>query len=283
MADLRPEMETHASGPGSKRQRRPSVRLGGLSEQPAATRESNVRRSEQWKFSSHRPLHPHQLREQPSSGAASTGSRRVLVSEERNDALGSPVAAGENRPEMTTGLRKWGRDGKARRAGGPSATRLRTNWAGKVDEGIAALELKSGGEDAGDQMYTYFDDLRCENSESPIKELLPSERLTAGAGVLENRDVGAASAAQARETAAPLEMDAQGWISEDTLEEGGGVRSWLGGLGLARYAPVFEVHEVDEEALPLLTLEDLKDMGIIAVGSRRKIYCAIQKFRKNSS
>ncbi|KAK1281669.1 hypothetical protein QJS10_CPB22g00597 [Acorus calamus] len=60
----------------------------------------------------------------------------------------------------------------------------------------------------------------------------------------------------------------------------GGVRGWLGGLGLGRYGPVFEVHEVDEEVLPLLTLEDLKDMGISAVGSRRKMFCAIQKLGK---
>ncbi|KAJ6414792.1 hypothetical protein OIU84_003749 [Salix udensis] len=59
-----------------------------------------------------------------------------------------------------------------------------------------------------------------------------------------------------------------------------GVRTWLIDLGLSRYAPVFEVHEVDDQVLPLLTLEDLKDMGINAVGSRRKLYSAIQKLRK---
>ncbi|KAL2329688.1 hypothetical protein Fmac_017269 [Flemingia macrophylla] len=59
-----------------------------------------------------------------------------------------------------------------------------------------------------------------------------------------------------------------------------GVRSWLFELGLSRYAPIFEIHEVDDELLPMLTLEDLKDMGINAVGSRRKMYTAIQKLRK---
>lgn len=62
----------------------------------------------------------------------------------------------------------------------------------------------------------------------------------------------------------------------------GGVRAWLDGLGLARYAPVFEIHEVDDEVLPLLTLEDLKDMGIGAVGSRRKLFDAILKLRTSS-
>ncbi|KAK4395549.1 hypothetical protein Sango_1709200 [Sesamum angolense] len=56
-----------------------------------------------------------------------------------------------------------------------------------------------------------------------------------------------------------------------------GVRVWLNQLGLDKYAPLFEVHEVDDEVLPFLTLEDLKDMGINAVGSRRKMFSSIQK------
>ncbi|KAI3455112.1 hypothetical protein Pfo_011775 [Paulownia fortunei] len=59
-----------------------------------------------------------------------------------------------------------------------------------------------------------------------------------------------------------------------------GVRVWLNQLGLGKYAPLFEVHEVDEEVLAFLTLEDLKDMGINAVGSRRKMYSSIQKLGK---
>lgn len=69
--------------------------------------------------------------------------------------------------------------------------------------------------------------------------------------------------------------------SEEDDDVIGGVRLWLNRLGLGRYAPVFEIHEVDDEVLPMLTLEDLKDMGINAVGSRRKMYCAIQKLKKS--
>ena len=65
--------------------------------------------------------------------------------------------------------------------------------------------------------------------------------------------------------------------------ERNGVRVWLNQLGLGRYAHVFELHEVDDEVLPLLTLEDLKDMGINAVGSRRKMFCSIQKLGKGFS
>ncbi|KAI3493458.1 hypothetical protein L1887_41850 [Cichorium endivia] len=45
-------------------------------------------------------------------------------------------------------------------------------------------------------------------------------------------------------------------------------------LGLGRYSPIFEVHEVDDEVLPLLTLEDLKDMGINA-GDARVVQAAL--------
>ncbi|XP_010265471.1 PREDICTED: uncharacterized protein LOC104603192 [Nelumbo nucifera] len=58
------------------------------------------------------------------------------------------------------------------------------------------------------------------------------------------------------------------------------VRSWLEELGFGRYADIFEMHEVDEEVLPLLTFEDLKEMGINAVGPRRKMYTAIQHLRE---
>ncbi|KAH7549251.1 hypothetical protein ACOSQ2_026305 [Xanthoceras sorbifolium] len=57
------------------------------------------------------------------------------------------------------------------------------------------------------------------------------------------------------------------------------VSRWLEKLGFGKYASVFEMHEVDEETLPLLTLEDLKEMGVFAVGPRRKLYTAIQQLR----
>jgi len=43
---------------------------------------------------------------------------------------------------------------------------------------------------------------------------------------------------------------------------------------LSRYAPMFEIHEVDDELLLMLNLEDLKDMGMNIFGSRRKMYTA---------
>ncbi|KAG6401853.1 hypothetical protein SASPL_138721 [Salvia splendens] len=60
-----------------------------------------------------------------------------------------------------------------------------------------------------------------------------------------------------------------------------GLRMWLNDLGLGKYVTLFEVHGVDDAVLPLLTLEDLKDMGINEVGIRRKLYSSIQKLDKS--
>lgn len=105
-------------------------------------------------------------------------------------------------------------------------------------------------------------------------------------------DSAAAAAARARVSGS---RDASGDESDGVADWGlpngrlpsatgyGGVKAWLDGLGLSRYAPVFEIHEVDDEVLPMLTLEDLKDMGIGAVGSRRKMYAAILKLRSDNA
>lgn len=60
------------------------------------------------------------------------------------------------------------------------------------------------------------------------------------------------------------------------------VKEWLIDLGLGKYADLFEMHEVDAEALPLLTYEDLEEMGITALGTRRRIYSAILLLNKGS-
>lgn len=61
------------------------------------------------------------------------------------------------------------------------------------------------------------------------------------------------------------------------------VSKWLEGQGFGKYVDVFEMHEVDEEALPLLTFDDLKEMGVVAVGPRRKLYSAIRQLRSGFS
>jgi SAM domain (Sterile alpha motif) len=44
---------------------------------------------------------------------------------------------------------------------------------------------------------------------------------------------------------------------------------WLRSLGLGKYEAVFRENEIDETVLPNLTAEDLKELGVAALGHRR--------------
>jgi class 3 adenylate cyclase len=53
------------------------------------------------------------------------------------------------------------------------------------------------------------------------------------------------------------------------------VAAWLQGLGLERYVPAFRDNEIDWDALPKLSAEDLKDLGVVLGGHRRRLLDAI--------
>ncbi|WP_170134961.1 adenylate/guanylate cyclase domain-containing protein [Acuticoccus kandeliae] len=55
------------------------------------------------------------------------------------------------------------------------------------------------------------------------------------------------------------------------------VAVWLSGLGLGQYADAFEAAGVDGEVLPDLTADDLREIGVVAVGHRRKILSALAR------
>ena len=57
------------------------------------------------------------------------------------------------------------------------------------------------------------------------------------------------------------------------------LEDWLRSVGLERYRKVFQDNEVDFKVLPTLTVEDLKDLGVNAVGDRRKFLNAIASLR----
>ena len=57
------------------------------------------------------------------------------------------------------------------------------------------------------------------------------------------------------------------------------IEQWLRGLGLQSYERVFRDHGIDFEVLSRLTVDDLKEMGISAVGPRLKILEAIAKLK----
>ncbi len=53
------------------------------------------------------------------------------------------------------------------------------------------------------------------------------------------------------------------------------VGNWLRGLGLAQYEPAFRDNDVDAEVLPRLTADDLRELGIMSIGHRRRLLDAI--------
>jgi hypothetical protein len=54
---------------------------------------------------------------------------------------------------------------------------------------------------------------------------------------------------------------------------------WLRSLGLGQYEAVFRQNDIDETVLPNLTAEDLKELGVAALGHRRKLLDAIAALR----
>ncbi|KAL6193435.1 hypothetical protein ACLB2K_034519 [Fragaria x ananassa] len=221
--------------PGQKRQRRPSVRLGEIGDQPAATVsiDSHMRRARYpWKL--------------PKDSSKSVKARSITNLVNGHDST-------ENGFEF--GNRKI----KSKR--GATTKRVRSNWIAnsKIDEGGDSREEGEGWMSADPSPV---------RDESPVQSAEENDNWEAE----EQRRVWGRGS-ESRENDA-VEMPESNWS---------GVRTWLIELGLSRYTPVFEIHEVDDEVLPMLTLEDLKDMGINAVGSRRKMYSAIQKLRKGFS
>ena len=50
---------------------------------------------------------------------------------------------------------------------------------------------------------------------------------------------------------------------------------WLRGLDMAQYEQVFRDNHIDAELLPDLTDEDLRAIGIVSLGHRKKLLGAI--------
>jgi predicted ATPase/class 3 adenylate cyclase len=61
------------------------------------------------------------------------------------------------------------------------------------------------------------------------------------------------------------------------------IGGWLRSLGLERYEAAFCEHEVNEQVLPSLTQEDLKEIGVGPVGHRRMLLDAIAALRADTS
>ncbi|MGY3355069.1 class 3 adenylate cyclase [Bradyrhizobium sp. GM0.4] len=60
------------------------------------------------------------------------------------------------------------------------------------------------------------------------------------------------------------------------------ISAWLRSLGLERYEQAFRENAIDEAILSKLTAEDLRDLGVTAVGHRRILFDAIAALRADS-
>ncbi|KAK4377035.1 hypothetical protein RND71_003331 [Anisodus tanguticus] len=239
-----------------KRQRRPSVRLGEIGDSPSDT---HFRRGPKtWRFHKDPTLAAKISKTRPLTNLVNGGGDNNY--EDNNDSL-------------DLGNRK----SKSRKP----TKRARTNW----HSSSAKFEMPNGGEESffreDNNDNGEFREFEVEGSESPVKQHSPINSMEhMGLQYWDRRGI------RTRVSESRDELNNGGVHNEMNSGSGDkciGVRDWLIGLGLGRYAPVFEIHEVDDEVLPMLTLEDLKDMGINAVGSRRKMFNAILKLRKGFS
>jgi len=53
------------------------------------------------------------------------------------------------------------------------------------------------------------------------------------------------------------------------------IAAWLRGLGLEQYEPAFRANEIGEWVLPSLTSEDLREIGVVPIGHRRRLLDAV--------
>ena len=53
------------------------------------------------------------------------------------------------------------------------------------------------------------------------------------------------------------------------------IGGWLRSLGLEEYETAFRNNKINERVLPSLTAEDLKELGVTALGDRRILLDAI--------
>ena len=58
---------------------------------------------------------------------------------------------------------------------------------------------------------------------------------------------------------------------------------WLRGLGLGKYEAAFRANEIDEAVLPSLTHENLKELGVTALGHRLRLLDAIALLRAETT
>ncbi|CAA0835372.1 Sterile alpha motif (SAM) domain-containing protein [Striga hermonthica] len=263
-----PQLDHAAAAPTAhsnppKRQRRPSVRLGEIGGD-SHYEHQNRRPNKNWSFHKNPSL------------AAKTSKTRPLTN--LVNGIDSRFGDSNEPPENFADFSHRKTKNKK------SARKARTNW-NKPETAAAATSNGGGGGEGGiNESVEAFEDYN-EDTNEDLGEFEPegteSPSLNEQQTPVNSAGLQFWDQPRRRNRSESNGMRQNEVSSQEKMNVG--VREWLAGLGLGRYSPVFEIHEVDDEVLPLLTLDDLKDMGINAVGSRRKMYNSIIKLRRGFS
>ena len=61
------------------------------------------------------------------------------------------------------------------------------------------------------------------------------------------------------------------------------VAAWLRSLGLGEYAEAFARNHIDTRSCPTLTAGDLRKLGVLSVGHRKRLLAAIAELRRDAA
>ncbi|KAK8684420.1 hypothetical protein V6N13_040449 [Hibiscus sabdariffa] len=230
-------------GVGPKRQRRPSVRLGDIGgDQPY---DSLARRP------SSSSVVTKQLKHHSAAAGASSKLSKTRALTNLTIGFSEPL---DNETEANNNLDgvaigSWRVKDFNKR--GSATKRVRSNWVPKVDDSSGGNFNFNGCNNNSNnnnlEAEEDNDDFDMENSESPMKEDSPVHSLDY-LGVHGN-DRGVLFPGNNHTGPIRTRISDRPELSNTDIRrcEEDGVRIWLNSLGLGRYAPVFEIHEVDDE------------------------------------
>ncbi|KAF3334458.1 ankyrin repeat and SAM domain-containing protein 6-like protein [Carex littledalei] len=293
--------------PPSKRERKPNIRLGDLGESKPSSRQLRARKprstgpspdsgtKKQTETPSCGPKRSSPRSADPSPGSGTEKQKETPESEPKRPKPSIPRNRPSTEPSPNSGTEKQKETHKSDpKCSKPSTILKRRSTEPSPNSGkqlktpdsvFKPPHDKPPADNLGTEygMEITLSELKRPRDKSPANNSAPKNQQESSNGPARGMISGSIMDINVSRGAHDVAAKANDCISQNggsRLAEMGGVHGWLEWLGLAKYKRTFDSHEVDETALPLLTVKDLINMGITAVGSRRKLYCAIQELKK---